>query len=247
MFYGGLAGGVLLTGSPATERLAAAGLPLRLDHHDLAQRRVGHDRAGRRRDRGLRRRWRRSCSRCPRTRSSPGSAGLRVPAYNLLVAVLAAVTVTVAMRTVGPAAGLGPDGRAGGDLAAAHPVASAPRWSRRWCSASLRRSAACCSRRTRRSPPTWPPGPTIVLLSLAGFVATWPLGVWLRSRQRLRAPVRRRSSPTATAPRPTRPRRTSTAPDCGHLAVEHGDHVDYVHDGHRHAVHAPERAHYDEH
>jgi hypothetical protein len=23
-------------------------------------------------------------------------------------------------------------------------------------------------------------------------------------------------------------------PDCGHEAVEHGNHVDYVHDGHRH-------------
>ena len=32
--------------------------------------------------------------------------------------------------------------------------------------------------------------------------------------------------------------------DCGHLAVEHGDHVDYVHDGHRHAPHGK---HYDEH
>ena len=25
--------------------------------------------------------------------------------------------------------------------------------------------------------------------------------------------------------------------DCGHVAVPHGDHVDYVHDGHRHAAH----------
>jgi zinc transport system permease protein len=32
--------------------------------------------------------------------------------------------------------------------------------------------------------------------------------------------------------------------DCGHPAVPHGDHVDYVHDGHRHAVHGE---HYDEH
>ena len=37
---------------------------------------------------------------------------------------------------------------------------------------------------------------------------------------------------------------TSTDPDCGHDAVPHGDHVDYVHDGHRHAVHG---AHYDDH
>jgi zinc transport system permease protein len=32
--------------------------------------------------------------------------------------------------------------------------------------------------------------------------------------------------------------------ECGHPAVPHGDHVDYVHDGHRHAAHG---AHYDEH
>ena len=34
------------------------------------------------------------------------------------------------------------------------------------------------------------------------------------------------------------PHRHEHGPGCGHLAVEHGDHVDYVHDGHRHAVHA---------
>jgi hypothetical protein len=31
---------------------------------------------------------------------------------------------------------------------------------------------------------------------------------------------------------------------CGHDTVQHGDHVDYLHDGHRHAEHA---GHYDEH
>lgn len=33
-------------------------------------------------------------------------------------------------------------------------------------------------------------------------------------------------------------------PDCGHPSVTHSDHLDYVHDGHRHAEH---EAHYDEH
>jgi zinc transport system permease protein len=33
-------------------------------------------------------------------------------------------------------------------------------------------------------------------------------------------------------------------PGCGHEPVEHEDHVDYLHDGHRHAAHG---AHYDEH
>ena len=31
---------------------------------------------------------------------------------------------------------------------------------------------------------------------------------------------------------------------CGHPAVRHHDHVDYVHDGHKHA---PHDGHYDEH
>jgi hypothetical protein len=33
-------------------------------------------------------------------------------------------------------------------------------------------------------------------------------------------------------------------PECGHEAVPHGDHTDYVHDSHRHAAHA---GHWDEH
>ncbi len=33
-------------------------------------------------------------------------------------------------------------------------------------------------------------------------------------------------------------------PGCGHEAVEHGDHLDYVHGTHRHAAHGD---HYDEH
>jgi hypothetical protein len=34
------------------------------------------------------------------------------------------------------------------------------------------------------------------------------------------------------------------AEGCGHAAVPHGDHVDYVHGSHRHAGH---HVHYDEH
>ena len=33
-------------------------------------------------------------------------------------------------------------------------------------------------------------------------------------------------------------------PGCGHTAVRHGDHVDYLHDGHLHHAHGD---HYDEH
>jgi hypothetical protein len=33
-------------------------------------------------------------------------------------------------------------------------------------------------------------------------------------------------------------------PGCGHVAVQHGDHVDYLHEGH---LHHPHEAHVDEH
>jgi zinc transport system permease protein len=85
------------------------------------------------------------------------------------------------------------------------------------------------------------PGPTIVLLSLAGFAVTWPLGVWLRRQQRLRAPFSS-SVPAEHETADTHPHQHGR--DCGHVAVRHGNHVDYVHDGHRHAEH---EEHYDEH
>ncbi|MDX6358031.1 MAG: zinc transport system permease protein, partial [Nocardioidaceae bacterium] len=106
-------------------------------------------------------------------------AGLNVRAYNILVAVLAAVSVTVAMRTVGLL------------LVSALmvvPVATSQQLSRSFRTTLVAAMAlgtaasvgglvvsAFASERA-----TVAPGPSIVLLSLAGFVATWPLGVWLR-------------------------------------------------------------------
>ena len=87
------------------------------------------------------------------------------------------------------------------------------------------------------------PGPAIVLLALACFTISWPVGIWLRSRQRLRRPF-----PVVAAAahqvveEDGHPHEHGD--DCGHVAVPHGDHVDYVHDGHRHAPHG---RHYDEH
>ena len=85
------------------------------------------------------------------------------------------------------------------------------------------------------------PGPTIVLLALAMFAATWPLGVWLRRRSRLMAPF---PEVSAVPHRSTDEHPHEHGEACGHPAVPHGDHVDYVHDGHRHAPHGE---HYDEH
>jgi zinc transport system permease protein len=85
------------------------------------------------------------------------------------------------------------------------------------------------------------PGPTIVLLALAGFAVTWPLGAAVRARRRMRAPFpelgQERHEMSDEHPH-------VHGPECGHVAVPHGDHVDYVHDGHRHAAHGK---HYDEH
>ncbi len=173
-------------------------------------------------------------------------AGMRVRAYNLLVAVLAAVTVTVAMRTVGLL------------LVSALmvvPVATSQQLARSFRTTltgamgvgvvaavgGLLLSAALSVHATVA------PGPTIVLLALAMFASTWPLGVWLRHRRRLRAPF------PAVPPLDAAAHSHEMTPeehahvhgnDCGHPAVKHGDHVDYVHDGHRHAPHGE---HYDEH
>ena len=179
-------------------------------------------------------------------------AGLNVRVYNLLVSVLAAVTVTVAMRTVGLL------------LVSALmvvPVATSQQLTRAFRSTlfasmvlgmlasvggvviSAYVSFGADSRGVA-------PGATIVLLALACFVAAYPVGVWLRRRQRLTSPF---LEPADEFPMGGLASEHTAVPedhghqhgdDCGHPGVPHGDHVDYVHDGHRHAVH---EGHYDEH
>ncbi|MBF4163408.1 metal ABC transporter permease [Nocardioides acrostichi] len=172
-------------------------------------------------------------------------AGLNVRFYNMLVAVLAAVSVTVAMRTVGlllvsalmvvpvatsqqvarsfrvtlaAAMGLGLFASVGGLVVSAF--------------ASFHARVA--------------PGPSIVLLALACYVVTWPMGAWLRRRARLRAPFADHVPDSADPDEHdiSEQHTHDHGPDCGHVAVPHGDHVDYLHDGHRHAPHG---RHYDEH
>jgi zinc transport system permease protein len=167
-------------------------------------------------------------------------AGLNVRAYNLLVAVLAAVSVTVAMRTVGlllvsalmvvPVATSQQLTRSfRTTLGAAMLIGTAASVGGLLLSAYLSAHARVA------------PGPTIVLLALAGFALAWPAGVWLRSQRRLRRPFPVVESATHHT---IEQHPHDHGEDCGHVAVPHGDHVDYVHDGHRHAPHG---RHYDEH
>ena len=175
-------------------------------------------------------------------------SGLNVRAYNLLVAVLAAVSVTVAMRTVGLL------------LVSALmvvPVATSQQLARSFRTtllgamllgvvASLGGLVVSAFASFKA---TVAPGPTIVLLALACFAVTWPIGILLRRRRRLAAPFP--VDPVAAPAHETCEdlHEHRHGPHCGHLAVEHGDHVDYVHDGHRHAVHVDQTGapHYDEH
>lgn len=168
-------------------------------------------------------------------------AGLNVRFYNLLVAVLAAVSVTVAMRTVGLL------------LVSALmvvPVATAQQVTRSFRTTlglamvlgTIASLGGLVISAFASYHATVAAGPTIVLLSLAGFILTWPIGVLLRRRQRVLAPFPDVEPDRQEVIAESHPHEHGE--NCGHRAVQHGDHVDYVHDGHRHAAHGK---HYDEH
>jgi zinc transport system permease protein len=173
-------------------------------------------------------------------------AGLNVRFYNLLVSAMAAVTVTVAMHTVGLL------------LVSALmvvPVAASQQVARGFritlLAAMAVGTAVSLGGVVVSAYVDVASGPTIVLLALACFLVAYPVGAWSRRRERLAAPfvaepaedfpLDRDSVPHTVAPESHGHRH---GPDCGHPAVRHGDHVDYVHDGHRHAAHG---SHYDEH
>jgi zinc transport system permease protein len=172
-------------------------------------------------------------------------SGLDARVYNLLVATMAAVTVTVAMRTVGLL------------LVSALmviPVATAQQVTRGFRSTLFAAMAigtvASLGGVLVSVFVEVAPGATIVLIALAGFVAASPVGLLLRRRRRARMPfVEMADGLVAVVPGQGHTavpevHEHEHGPTCGHPAVEHGDHVDYVHDGHRHAVHG---SHYDEH
>jgi zinc transport system permease protein len=165
------------------------------------------------------------------------ASGLPVRFYNVLISVLAAVSVSVAMRTVGLL------------LVSALlviPVATAQQFSRGFRSTMLSAMVAgliaAVAGVTTSAYVDVPPGSTIVLVALLGFAVTAPLGMVLQRRRLARVPFEMPAQPEEQEVEGHH--RHQHGPGCGHVAIEHGDHVDYIHDGHRHAVHG---GHYDEH
>ncbi|MFW6599304.1 metal ABC transporter permease [Propionibacteriaceae bacterium Y2011] len=162
--------------------------------------------------------------------------GLPVRFLNYLIVVLAAITVTLAMRTVGLL------------LVSALmvvPVAAAQNAVRGFHKTMLTAMGVGAVAAVGGAVGSWyadlAPGALIVVVAIAVFVISWPLGKLLR-RRRQQAELPDEGPVAAHQTTPTHPHVHS--PDCEHLAVRHGSHVDYVHDGHLHAEHGD---HYDEH
>lgn len=165
--------------------------------------------------------------------------GLPVRFYNLLIVVLAAITVTVSMRTVGLL------------LVSALmvvPVATANNLFRGFRTAMLGAMGlgvvASVSGVVGAFYLDTVSGSLIVLIAIAAFVASIPVGTVLARRRQVPAlaVLDDASVPHAVTENPHAGH--VHGPGCGHLAVVHGEHTDYVHDGH---LHAPHGDHYDEH
>lgn len=153
------------------------------------------------------------------------ASGLPVTAYNLALAILTAVTVVVSMRVVGllliSALMILPNATA---QLIGRSFASMTRWAVLigvgssiggvWSSYYL----------------GTPSGGTIVLVAIAIFLVATIVGALLARAARARHAY-------------AETHQHEHGPGCGHEAIPHGDHVDYLHDGHRHSQHGD---HYDE-
>ncbi len=154
------------------------------------------------------------------------ASGMNVTLVNLMLAVLTAATVVISMRVVGllliSALMIVPN-------AVAQQVATSFRGS--MLVAVVVGVGVSLSGTVTSFYADTPSGGTIVLMAIAAFLLA-TLG--------------------ASASRAAHARRHpgdddhshEHGPGCGHETVPHGDHVDYLHDGQRHAVH---EGHYDEH
>ena len=154
------------------------------------------------------------------------ATGMRVTALNITLAVLTAVTVVVSMRVVGllliSALMIVPN-------ATAQLVAGSFRSAIRM--AVVIGVVSSLGGVTTSYYTDTPPGGTIVLLAIAIFLAASSyssLRGWIAGKRHLEAERHEHEH----------------GADCGHPAIEHDHHLDYLHDGHRHA---PHEGHYDEH
>ena len=154
------------------------------------------------------------------------ATGMPVLGYNLLLAVLTAVTIVVSMRAVGllliSALMIIPN-------ATAQLLARSFR-SSLWWAVGIGVVSSVGGVLISYEAET-PSGGTIVLVAIAGFLL-------VSTATAVAARWRRAAHARAEA------HAHEHGPGCGHPAVVHDDHVDYLHDGHRHAPHA---GHYDEH
>ena len=154
------------------------------------------------------------------------ASGMPVLGYNVVIAVLTAVTVVVSMRVVGllliSALMILPN-------ATSQLFARSFRAALWWAVAI---GVACSVGGVVVSYyAETPSGGTIVLLAVGAFlVASTGAALTARARRAAHARAERHDH--------------EHGPGCGHAALDHGDHVDYLHDGHRHAAH---EGHYDEH
>lgn len=165
------------------------------------------------------------------------SIGLRVRLLNIVVVSLAAITVTVSMRTVGLL------------LVSALmvvPVATANHlvigFRTGLFTAMGLGALAAVSGTVGSFYLNTAPGALIVVIAIGCFALSWPVSRVLERRHRPIIELPEVVAPVTHEPTESHPHRHDE--DCGHLAVQHGGHIDYVHDGHRHAAHGD---HYDEH
>jgi zinc transport system permease protein len=167
--------------------------------------------------------------------------GLKVRLYNVVIVVLAAITVTLAMRTVGLL------------LVSALmvvPVAASHNLVRGFfaslaCAMVIGVLVAVGGAAASYYADT-PPGALIVVLAIGVFALSWPVSVLLARRRRV-TPVLEElvaDDDIQFSHEMAEEHQHRHSPGCGHPFVQHGDHTDFIHQGHRHAQHAD---HYDEH
>ncbi|HET9872519.1 MAG TPA: metal ABC transporter permease [Propionibacteriaceae bacterium] len=167
--------------------------------------------------------------------------GLRVRWYNLMIVVLAAITVTLAMRTVGlllvSALMVVP-------VAAAHNLVRGF-YATLGC-AMVVGVVVAVGGATGSFYADTAPGALIVVLAIAVFALSWPFSVLLARRRKvaLVLPELVDDDPIDLPHLQAEDHPHQHVEGCGHPAVRHGDHTDFIHEGHRHAQHAD---HYDEH